>query len=103
MRRKDEEESKKQSRSLPASKGSVSFAGGGAKKGSIEKTRAQIQQKGAALEAQHQGAKPNGIPPVARSTAANWVQPKPAQPEPKSETKALADARGAAASPEAQA
>ena len=76
MRRKDEAESKKQSRSLPASKGSVSFAGGGAKKGSIEKTRAQIQQKGAALEAQHQGAKPNGIPPVARSTAANWAQPK---------------------------
>ena len=96
MRRKDEEESKKQSRSLPASKGSVSFAGGGAKKGSIEKTRAQIQQKGAALEAQHQGAKPNGIPPVARSTAANWAQPK-------SEPKALADARGAAATPAAQA
>jgi len=93
LRKKDEEALKKQGRSLPASKGSVSFAGGGSKKGSIEETRAQIQQKAAALEAQHQGAKPNRIPPVARSTAANWAQPKPAQPEPKSEPKALADAR----------
>ena len=48
MRRKDEEESKKQSRSLPASKGSVSFAGGGAKKGSIEKTRTDPAEGGGA-------------------------------------------------------
>jgi len=54
----------------------VSFAGGGAKKGSIEKTRAQIQQKGA------RGAAPDGIPPVARRPAANWAQPSPRSPSP---------------------
>ena len=93
LRKKDQEALKKQGRSVPASKSAVSFAAGGAKKGSIEETRAQIQQKAAAIEAQHQGAKKNSIPPVAKSTAQNWAQQKPAEPEPKAEAKGLADAR----------
>ena len=77
LRLKDEEALRKQGRPVPASKAAVSFATGGPKKGSAEEARAQIQQKAATLEAQHHAtasAKPRGIPPVARKTAANFGQ-----------------------------
>jgi hypothetical protein len=101
LRKKDEEALIKAGKPVPT-KGSVSFASGPKKGSSVEETRAQIQQKAATLEAQHQqkggGATlPRGkvgTPQAVRQTAANWGQPKPAEPEAKhSEPKALADAR----------